>query len=428
MDKTMRKSLGKGLMTRRDLLKTAGVSALGLLISGLPRLQGGLFAGTGDTPEVANVKIGFIPLTDCASVVMAYELGLYKKYGLNVTLSKEASWAAIRDKLTLGENQASHILYGMPYASTLGIIGAEGNKKPMVIVMAISQNGQAITLDNALRKRGVKTVQDVKRVIEEDRGKKTYTFAMTFPSGTHAMWMRYWLASGGIDPDNDIKLITIPPPQMVANMRIGNMDGFCVGEPWNARAIFDKIGFTVITTQQIWKNHPEKVLGTTQAFAEQHPKTLKAMLMAMIEASQYIDKLENRRRVAEVIGRRGYVNAPAEVIQGRLHGKYDYGDGRSEQDSDYMKFYRNGEVTFPWKSHGVWFLTQYRRWGFIDKPIDYKSVVNAVNRTDLYREAAKSLGIPVPNEEYKKETLFDGIRFDSDDPEGYVKKFKIRRL
>lgn len=414
--------------TRREVIKVAGVSALGLLISGLPPLKGGLFAGTGDTPEISKLKVGFIPLTDCAPVVMAYELGLYKKYGLEVTISKEASWAAVRDKLTIGENQASHILYGMPYASTLGITGAEGQKKAMVIPLALNQNGQAITLDNKLKKRGVKTAKDVKRVIEEDKGKKTYTFAMTFPPGTHAMWIRYWLASGGVDPDNDVKLITIPPPQMVANMRIGNMDGYCVGEPWNARAIFDGIGFTVITTQQIWKNHPEKVLGMTLEFAEKNPKTVKAVLMAVIEASQYIDKMENRPHVAEVVSRKEYVNAPLEVILGRLQGKYNYGDGRTEQDPDYMKFYRNGEVTFPWKSHGLWFLTQHRRWGFIEQPIDYRKVVDAVNRTDLYLEAAKTLGIPVPKEEYKKEMLFDGIEFDPTDPEVYVKKFTIRRV
>jgi len=414
--------------TRRDVIKAAGASALGLLLSGLPPLRGGLLAGTGDAPEVARLKVGFIPLTDCASVVMAGELGLYKKYGLEVTVSKEASWAAVRDKLTIGDLQASHILYGMPYASTLGITGAEGKKTPMVIPMALNQNGQAITLSNELKKRGVKTAHDVKKVIEEDRGKKVYTFAMTFPPGTHAMWMRYWLASGGVDPDKDIKLITIPPPQMVANMRIGNMDGYCVGEPWNARAIFDGIGFTAITTQQIWKNHPEKVLGMTLAFAEKHPKTVRALLMAILEASQYLDKVENRLHAAEVIAQKEYVNAPVEVIRGRLQGAYDYGDGRSEQDPDYMKFYRNGEVTFPWKSHGLWFLTQHRRWGFIEKPIDYKKVVDAVNRTDLYREAAKALGIPVPTVEYKKEVLFDGIEFDPGDPEGYIKKLPIRRV
>jgi nitrate/nitrite transport system substrate-binding protein len=298
----------------------------------------------------------------------------------------------------------------------------------MVIPMALNQNGQAITLGNHLKKQGVKTPQDVKKLVDADKGKKTYTFAMTFPPGTHAMWMRYWLASGGVDPDNDIKLITVPPPQMVANMRIGNMDGFCVGEPWNARAIFDGIGFTAITTQQMWVNHPEKVLGMTQEFAEKHPKTVKAIIMAVIEASQYIDKMENRAKVAETIGKKEYVNAPFDVVLGRMQGKYVYGDGRTEQDANYMKFYRDGEVTFPWKSHGLWFLTQHRRWGFLKEPPDYKKIVDSVNRTDLYRDAAKALGIPMPANEYKKETLFDGIEFDPADPEGYIKKFAIKRV
>ena len=414
--------------TRREFIKGATASILGFLLSGLPPLRGGLFAGTADTPEVTRIKAGFIPLTDCASVVMAGELGLYKKYGLEVALSKEASWAAARDKLTIGENQASHLLYGMPYASTLGIAGAEGKTVPLIIPLALNQNGQAITLSNELKKRGVKTAQDVKRIVEEDKGKKTYTFAMTFPPGTHAMWIRYWLAAGGVDPDKDVKLITVSPPQMVANMRVGNMDGYCVGEPWNTRAIFDGIGFTAITTQQIWKNHPEKVLGMTRKFADKNPKTVRALIMAIIEAARYIDEMENRPRVAKVIARKEYINAPVEVILGRLQGQYDYGDGRTEQDPDYMKFYRDGEVTFPRKSHGLWFLTQHRRWGFIEKPTDYKNVVDAVNRTDLYREAAKVLRIPAPREEYKKETLFDGIQFDPADPEGYVKKFKIRRV
>jgi nitrate/nitrite transport system substrate-binding protein len=251
---------------------------------------------------------------------------------------------------------------------------------------------------------------------------------MTFPPGTHAIWLRYWLAWGGIDPDKDVKLITIPPPQMVANMRIGNMDGYCVGEPWNARAVADKIGFTAVATQQIWRNHPEKVLGMTRAFAEKHPKTVQALLMAIIETARHIDKPENRAQTAAVIARKEYVNAPPEVVAGRIQGKYDYGDGRVAQDPDPMRFFGDGDVTFPWKSHGLWFLTQQRRWGMIPQPIEYAKVVDAVNRTDLYRDAARALGLPAPATEYRKETLIDGVTFDPADPEGYVKQFAIRRV
>ena len=415
-------------LSRRDALRVAGVSALGLLLSGLPPIPGGLFAQSVDTPETPGLKIGFIPLTDCAPVVLAAELGLYKKYGLGVTVSKEASWAGVRDKLAIGDLHASHLLYGMAYAMTVGATGSEGKAKPMVVPLALNQNGQAITLSAALKARGVKTATDLKKVIEADRGQKTYTFAETFPSGTHALWLRYWLASGGIDPDKDVKLITVPPPQMVANMRVGAMDGFCVGEPWNARAVADGIGYTAITTQQIWRNHPEKVLGMTQEFAEKNPRTVRALLQAVLEAQQYCDKPENRAHVAEVIARKDYVNCPVEVIAGRLRGHYDYGDGRNADEADFMRFNRDGDVPFPWRSHGEWFLIQQRRWGFIDKPIDYKKVSAAVNRVDLYRDAAKGMGIPVPAQDARKETLFDGIAYDPDDPEGYLKRFPIRRV
>jgi nitrate/nitrite transport system substrate-binding protein len=215
---------------------------------------------------------------------------------------------------------------------------------------------------------------------------------------------------------------------MVANMRSKTVDGFCVGEPWNVRAIMDGVGYTVATSQQIWKNHPEKVLGMTREFAEKNPKTVKALLMALLEACQYIDKMENRPLVAQVLSQKDYVTVPLNVILERLQGKLDNSkEGRVGEDPDHIKFYRDGQVTFPWKSHGIWFLTQFQRWGFIKKPMDYKKVADSVNRTDIYREAAKALGIPVPMEETKKETLFDGVEFDPADPEGYVKKFAIRR-
>ena len=253
------------------------------------------------------------------------------------------------------------------------------------------------------------------------------TFAMTFPPGTHAMWMRYWLAAGGIHPDKDVSLITIPPPQMVANMKVGKMDGFCVGEPWNARAIADGIGYTAITTQQIWKDHPEKVLAFTAEFADKNPKTVKAILRAVTESSQYIDKLENRAHMAEVVSKPQYINTQKEVILGRMLGDYDYGDGRKEKDPNYMTFF-DRNTNFPWKSHGVWWLSQFRRWGMVKGAPDYTGIVNKVHRPDIYREVAKEMGITVPKEDMKKETLFDKVEFDPAKPEEYVKKFSINNL
>src|SRR5687767_5686262 len=292
--------------TRRTFIKAAGTSAAAALISGMPAgWVGGAYAQDG--PEIKDMRFGIIALTDCAPIVMAHELGYFKKFGINSTISKEASWAVIRDKLSLGENHATHMLIGMPIASTMGLAGSP--VKPMVIPWLLNRNGQAITLNNKLKNAGVRKPADVKPLADKAKASgEPLTFAMTFPPGTHAMWIRYWLASGGIHPDKDVTLITIPPAQMVANMKVDKMDGFCVGEPWNYRAIDDKIGYTVITTQQMWKDHPEKVCAFTEEFAAKNPKTVKAVLKALHLASVELDKMENRPKFAEIISRPTYID------------------------------------------------------------------------------------------------------------------------
>jgi nitrate/nitrite transport system substrate-binding protein len=409
-------------MSRRAFLRTTATAGL---LAGLPAgWRGGAYAGDG--PETPRVRFGIIALTDCSTIVMAHELGLFKKHGIESTVSKEASWAVIRDRLALGENQATHMLYGMPYASSMGLQGSP--VKPMVIPFAINRNGQGITLKKEFLAMGVKTPQALRPHAMEAKAKGApMTFAMTFPPGTHAMWMRYWLGAGGINPDKDVSLITIPPPQMVANMKVGKMDGLCVGEPWNARAIFDGIGFTASTSQQIWKDHPEKVLAFTEEFALKNPKTVKAILRAMLEASQWADKLENRTRMAEVVSRPQYINTPREVILGRLLGEYDYGDGRKEKDRYYMTFF-DRQTNFPLKSHGIWWLTQFRRWGMVKEAPDYKAIVNRVHRPDIFREVAKEMGVETPREDMKKETLFDGVPFDPADPEKYARSFRVHSM
>jgi nitrate/nitrite transport system substrate-binding protein len=408
--------------TRRKFLETTSAAAI---LAGVPAgWAGGVYAADG--PETPKVRIGIIALTDCSSIVMAHELGLFKKYGIESTISKEASWAVIRDRLTLGENQATHMLLGIPYAATMGLQGSP--VKPMIIPMYLNRNGQAITLTKSLLEKGVKTPQQLKPVALEAKAKGApLTFAMTYPPGTHAMWTRYWLAAGGINPDRDVTLITIPPAQMVANMKVGKMDGYCVGEPWGARAIADGIGFTAITTQQIWRDHPEKVLAFTEEFAQKNPKTVKAVMAAVLEASQWNDKLENRPRMAEVVGQPQYVNAAREVILGRMLGDYDYGDGRKEKDKYYMTFF-DRQTNFPLKSHGVWWLSQFRRWGMVKESPDYKGLVDRVHRPDIFREVAKDMGVETPREDMKKETLFDGVTFDPADPEKYVKSFVVHSM
>ncbi|HMX98208.1 MAG TPA: CmpA/NrtA family ABC transporter substrate-binding protein, partial [Agitococcus sp.] len=349
--------------SRRDFLKqSAAAAGVGLLGGGIMSLSSSAWAAGSDKPEKTEVKVGFIPLTDCAPIVVASVLGFDKKYGIKITPSKEASWAGVRDKLNNGELDAAHVLYGLIYGVQLGI---GGPAKDMAVLMTLNQNGQAITLSNQLKEQGVVDGRSLKRMI--DSNKREYTFAQTFPTGTHAMWLYYWLAAYGIDPMNDVKTIVVPPPQMVANMRVGNMDGYCVGEPWGARAISDGIGFTTATTQEIWPNHPEKVLGCTKAFVTQYPNTARAMLMAVLEASRYIDDVKNRPAVAKLIADKSYVNAPEQVIEQRFLGNYDNGIGRKWKDANPMQFYRNGEVSFPYLSDGMWFLTQHKRWGLLKK-------------------------------------------------------------
>jgi nitrate/nitrite transport system substrate-binding protein len=409
---------------RRNLLSQTAKSVAGASLMTLvdPLVKAGAWAAGSDAPEKAEIKIGFIPLTDCASVVMASVMGFDKKYGLKITPTKEASWPGVRDKLINGELDAAHVLYGMIYGVQMGI---GGPKKDMSVLMTLNANGQAITLSKKLADLGVKDGASLKALM--DKEKREYTFAQTFPTGTHAMWLYYWMAANGINPMKDAKIITVPPPQMVANMRVGNMDGYCVGEPWNARAIVDKIGFTGTTTQAIWKDHPEKVLGTTAEFVERYPNTARAMTSAVLEASKFIDaSAENRKKTAETIAAKSYVNTEVDVILGRMLGQYEDGLGKSWTDPDSMKFYNNGLVTFPYLSDGMWFLTQHKRWGLLKEHPDYLDVAKKVNRIDVYKAAALAAGVPLPASEMRSSTLMDSIVWDGSNPQAYADSFKIK--
>jgi nitrate/nitrite transport system substrate-binding protein len=405
---------------RRDLLKGAGAAGLLSLVPEAVRV--GAWAAGSDAPEKKEVRIGFIPLTDCASVVMAAVMKLDQKYGIKITPSKEASWAAVRDKLVNGELDAAHVLYGLVYGVQMGI---GGPKKDMAILMNLNHNGQAVTLSRKLYEKGVKDGASLAALIAKEKGE--YTFAQTFPTGTHAMWIYYWLAAHGIHPFNDVKAIVVPPPQMVANMRVGNMDGFCVGEPWNNRAIVDRIGFTANTTQDIWKDHPEKTLGATAEFVQKNPNTARAMTAAIIEAGRWIDaSLVNRQKTAEVVADRSYVNTDKDVIVARMLGRYDNGIGRVWDDKDYMKFYNDGHVTFPYLSDGMWFMTQHRRWGLLKEDPDYLAVAKKVNRLDVYRDAAAMAKVPVPRDPMRTSKLIDGVVWDGRDPKKYAGAFKVK--
>ncbi|HEX9626201.1 MAG TPA: CmpA/NrtA family ABC transporter substrate-binding protein [Acidiferrobacterales bacterium] len=419
-DRKAKASAAAGV-TRRDFLKAgaaASLGATGLVPAGV---RNAAWAAGSDAPEKPEVKIGFIPLTDCASVVMAAELGIDKKYGIKITPSKEASWAGVRDKLVNGELDAAHVLYGLIYGVQLGV---GGPKKDMAVLMSINNNGQAISLSNKLKEKGVTDGATLKKLIDSE--KRDCTFAQTFPTSTHAMWLYYWLAAHGIHPFNDVKAIVVPPPQMVANMRVGNMDGCCVGEPWNARAIFDGIGFTVATSQDIWKDHPEKVLGASLEFVKKYPNTARAMTAAVLEASKYIDTLANRPKVSRVIAAKSYVNTDISVIEGRMKGEYENGLGRKWKDPNYMKFYNDGKVNFPYLSDGMWFLTQHKRWGLLKEDVDYLAVAKSVNQIELYKQAAAAAKVPVPASLMRSAKLIDGVVWNGTNPQAYAAGFQVK--
>jgi len=412
--------------SRRTFLSRAATrTGAAVLLGGLPGgWVGSVFAS--DAPETAAMKFGMIALTDCSPIVIAHEKGLFKKYGIESVVAKQASWAAVRDVLSNGDIQGTHMLIGMPIASTMGLLGSP--KKPMIIPWLLNRNGQSITLKKSLAGKVEADPKALKPFVDKaKRFGEPLSFAVTFPPGTHAMWMRYYLGAGGINPDKDVALITVPPAQMVSNMKIGKMDGFCVGEPWNARSVADGIGFTSLNTQDIWKDHPEKVCAFTAEFAEKNPKTIKAVLKALHEASVWLDKLENRPEQAQIVSKATYINCPPETILGRLQGEYDFGDGRKKKDPNYMIFH-DRNCNYPQYKYAKWFLSQYRRWGFVDSTVDYDGIAKKVMRPDIYDEAMKEIGYKHGGANGDAETLFDGATFDPAKPEEFAKGFAVNNL
>jgi len=405
---------------RRSFIKQSAAAAIS--VAGVQAVANVAYAAGSDAPEKKEVRIGFIPLTDCASVVMAAVNKFDEKYGIKIVPSKEASWAAVRDKLVNGELDAAHVLYGLVYGVHLGI---GGPKKDMAVLMTLNNNGQAITLSKKLADKGAVDGASLAKVMASD--KREYTFAQTFPTGTHAMWLYYWLAANGINPMTDAKMITVPPPQMVANMRVGNMDGYCVGEPWGHRAIMDGIGVTAITTQDIWKDHPEKVLGTTGDFVKKYPNTARAVMMAVLEAGRWIDaSLQNKLKMAETVADKSYVNTSVDAINQRILGRYQNGLGKTWDDPNHMKFFNDGAVNFPYLSDGMWFLTQHKRWGLLKEHPDYLAVAKQINQIDLYKQAAGALKVNVPKDPMRSSKLVDGVVWDGKNPTHYADSFAVK--
>ena len=370
------------------------------------------------------IKLGFIPLTDCAPLVVAKELGLFKKYGVNVELSKEASWANIRDKVLNGELSGAHCLFSMPLSVYTGIGGKAGSQ--MKIAMVLSNNGQANTLSKDFcGEVGFKETNKVAAAVAALKKRKEVTFAMTFPGGTHDIWLRNWLAAAGVN-QKSVGIITIPPPQMVANMKVDNMEGFSVGEPWNSVAAAQNVGFTEITSQDIWKNHPEKALVVNSEFATTNKADLKNVMKAIVEACKWLDASPaNRKKATTWLTKPYYVNAPIAAIESRILGSYDLGCdlGAQKYGENNMRFYNNGVVNTPLKAHAIWFLAQYVRFGMLKSAPNYKDIAEKLILDDLWAEVAKETGVPVQADMKGFKTNLD-VAFDPNNPAAYLSTTK----
>ena len=427
----------KTAISRRTLLKAgAGTAALfGALQTKFP---GGVHIAQAAGPEVTKAILGYIALIDASPLAIAKEKGFFAKHGMpDVEVSKQASWGATRDNLVLGSEKngidGAHILTPMPYLISTGKVTQNNVPTPMYLMARLNLDAQAISVAQEYKDLKVTTdASPLKAAFAKKKAEgKEVKVAMTFPGGTHDLWIRYWLAAGGIDPDKDIATIVVPPPQMVANMKVGNMDAFCVGEPWNEQLVNQGIGFTACTTGEIWFKHPEKALGVRAEWADNHPNAAKALLMAVMEAQQWCEKTENKQELAEIVGKRQWFNVPVPDIIGRLKGDVNYGNGRVEKGTkQYMKFWSE-HASYPFKSHDLWFVTEDIRWGKFEPGTDAKALVNKVNREDLWRDAAKALSLPasdIPGSPSRgKETFFDGKVFDPNDHMAYLKSLSIKR-
>jgi nitrate/nitrite transport system substrate-binding protein len=383
--------------------------------------------------ETTTAKLGFIALTDSAPLIIAKEKGFFTKYGMtDVEISKQKSWPVTRDNLKIGSSgggiDGAHILTPMPYLLTMN------DKAPMYLLARLNINGQAISVAEKFKdlKVGLQSKLLKESVNKAKADKKSLKVAMTFPGGTHDLWMRYWLAAGGINPDQDVILQAVPPPQMVANMKVGTVDAFCVGEPWNAQLVSQKLGYTALSTGELWNNHPEKAFAMRQDWVDKNPNATQALLMAIMEAQQWCDQAENKEEMCKICADRKYFNVAVDDILERAKGDIDYGDGRKEQNFTYRMKYWEDNASYPYKSHDTWFLTEEIRWGYLPKDTKVKEIVDQVNREDLWKQAAKALGVAaaeIPASSSRGvETFFDGVKFDPEKPDEYLKSLQIKKV
>jgi nitrate/nitrite transport system substrate-binding protein len=405
----VRSVFGHSEISRRSFTKMLGGTTLAAALASvfpIDKLKAAILDEIG-TPEKTDLAIGFVPITCATPIIMAEPLGFYSKYGLNVEVVKTAGWAVARDKSLNGEYDASHMLTPMPLAITLG---SGSTATPFLMPAVENINGQAIVLHN--------DHLDKNDDVASWRG---LTFGVPFEYSMHNFLLRYYVAEAGLDPDQDIQIRVVPPPEMVANLRAGNIDGFLSPDPFNQRAVWENIGFIHKLTKDLWEGHPCCAFACSREFAETLPNTYGNLLKAIVDATQYASQAENRQEISAAIAPTNYLNQPVEVIQQVLTGRYADGLGNIQDVPDRIDF-----DPFPWHSMGVWILTQMKRWGYIEGDVDYKAVAEQVYLAADCAKVMTDLGLTPPDVTYKSHVIM-GKTFDPNEAQAYVDSFAIKR-
>lgn len=425
---------------RRQFLMASGAAALGAAGAVLANPKQGYYVAQASGPETQTIRLGYLPILEAAPLIIAKEKGFFAKHGMpNVEVLKQASWGAARDNLEIGSAgggiDGGQWQMPMPHLFSEGFITKGNVKIPMYVLLQTSTHGNGIAIANKHLGKGL-GVNAAAAVpyIKELKAKNTpFTAAYTFPRANQELWIRLWLAGNGIDPE-DVKLIVVPPAQTVANMKTGIMDGFSTGDPWPYRIAAEDIGFMAALTAQLWPNHPEEYLAIRADWVDKHPRATKALLKAIMEAQQWLDQDSNRPEAIKILSARNYLNVAPEILTPPFQGRYVMGDGRPDIQDKKMGplFWKDsqGSVSYPYKSHDLWFLVENVRWGYLPATMDLQGIVNRVNREDLWREAAKELGVSdIPTSPSRGvETFFDGTQFDPNNPKAYLDSVKFKKL
>ncbi|PSB40374.1 bacitracin ABC transporter ATP-binding protein, partial [filamentous cyanobacterium Phorm 6] len=375
--------------------------------------------------EKVNLDIGFIPLTDCAPLVVAKEKGFFKAHGLEeVTLSREPSWKEIAKGIAEGRLDAAQMVAGMPIAMLLGLDGQA--PVPVNSALTLSRNGNSIIFGKHFYDKGIRTLKDFKAEIANTPD-TVHTLGMVHSASMHNLLFRYWLAAGGIDPDLDVGLTVIPPPQMVSNLKAGNIDGYCAGDPWNSHAVNGGSGFVIARSLDILPGHIEKVLGVTEDWAQKYPQTHLALVKALLEACDYCDDRRNREEILQLICQEQYIGADPKDIRPGFIDPYNSGtEAEPEMLYNFNQFYVD-QTNCPDRLEMVWVMAQMARWGMIPFPKNWVEVVDRVLRPDVFGQAVRELGLPDISRVRRTIELFDGTVFNLDDPIAYLQNVKIKR-